>query len=54
MDKEYNSILIVVDRLSKILYYILVTKNIKALKLTKVFNREIIYIYSPLKLIILD
>jgi hypothetical protein len=51
---RYNSILIIIDRFFKIIYYILVYKSIKALELAKVFIRKVVRLYSPPKSIILD
>ena len=50
----YDTILIIVDRLTKIIHYILVTKTINAKNLVEIFIRELVRIHDLLKSIIID
>ena len=53
-DVIYNAILIVVNRFTKIIKYLLITIKIDAAKLAKVFHTKIIYRYEISNNIISD
>ncbi len=50
----YDSIFVAVDRLSKIIHAILVTKEINAVELSKVFFKEIFKLHGLPKVIVSD
>jgi hypothetical protein len=52
--KIYDSILVIVDKLIKITYYISTRKNIKAKDLAHIFLREVIRLYDILRSIMSD
>jgi uncharacterized membrane protein len=52
--KAYNSILVIVDRYTKIVRYIPYNKTYTSVQLTDLFIKEIVCKYSMLKGIVLD
>ena len=53
-DRTYNSILIIIDKFLKIIYYIFTRKNFAVKSFTKLIIKKIIRLYGILSIIILN
>ena len=54
MGVQYNVVLVIVDRFTKMAHYIPIRGDLKAQSLANLFIREVIRLYKVLQSIILD